>query len=101
MTESLDGPAHESSGDSAIPERTREKLPSKSSKLSITSLALAIIALAVFWSVMVAAVFDVHAVDGVVFIVAAVAGAILGVGAVVLGVVARQLVRRGDASRAA
>jgi hypothetical protein len=99
MTESLDGPARESSGDPATPERTREKLPSNSTKLSITSLALAIVALAVFWSVMFAAVFGVRAAEGVVFIVAAVAGVILGVGAVVTGVVARRRVGRGDAGR--
>ena len=81
----------------AMPERTRE-MASNSPVLSITSLALAIVALAVFWSVMVAGIFDVRA-EGVVFIVAAVAGVFLGLGAVVTGVVARRRVRRGDAAR--
>jgi hypothetical protein len=68
--------------------------------LSITSLALAIVALAVFWSVAVATVFQVPATDsGVAFVVAAVAGVILGIGAVVTGVVARRRVRRGQAGR--
>jgi hypothetical protein len=38
----------ESSDDPATLERTREELPSRSSKLSITSLVLAIVALASF-----------------------------------------------------
>jgi hypothetical protein len=67
----------------------------------MTSLALAIGALAVFWPVAVATVFHVPATDnGVAFIVAAVAGVILGVGAVVTGGVARRRVRRGQAGRA-
>jgi heme/copper-type cytochrome/quinol oxidase subunit 2 len=74
-------------------------LASNSPKLSGASLALAIVALAVFWSVMVAAVVDVYAMERVVFIVAAVAAVILGVAAVVTGVVARRRVRRGDAGK--
>jgi MFS family permease len=67
----------------------------------MTSLALAIGALAVFWPVAVATVFHVPATDnGVAFIVAAAAGVILGVGAVVTGAVARRRVRRGQAGRA-
>jgi hypothetical protein len=74
--------------------------PAPSPRLSITSLALAIVALAVFWSVAVATVFRVGAADSpVVFIVAAVVGVILGMGAVVTGVVARRRVRRGQAGR--
>jgi hypothetical protein len=74
--------------------------PAPSPKLSITSLTLAIVALAVFWSVAVAAVFREGAADSpVVFLVAAAAGVILGVAAVVTGVVARRRVRRGQAVR--
>jgi heme/copper-type cytochrome/quinol oxidase subunit 2 len=80
MTESPDGPA-------------------RKSNLSITSLALALVALAVFWSEMVAAFFEVRGVEGAVYIVAVVAGFIFGVGAVVTGVIARRRVRRGDAGR--
>ncbi len=68
-----------------------------SSKLSIASLALAIVAVAVFWSVMIAAASGVDAVGKVVLIVAAVAGVTLGTGAMVTGVLARRRVKRGDA----
>lgn len=70
-------------------------MPSTSRKLSIASLALAIVALAVFCSVIGAW----RVLAGVNLIVGAVAGVILGVGAVVTGVVARRRVRRGDAGR--
>ncbi len=94
MTESLDG--HTS--DPAIPEPTREKSVSNSPVLSIASLASAIAALAVFWPAMIVAGLGVGAVEGVVVIVAAVSGVVLGVGAVVTGVVARRRVRRGRAA---
>jgi len=73
-------------------EPTRETLPSSSPVLSITSLVLAIAALAVFGPLLVAGV------SGVGAVVALLAGVILGVGAVVTGVVARRRVRRGDAT---
>jgi hypothetical protein len=74
--------------------------PARSPELSITSLALAIVALAGSCPVAVAAMFRVSAADRpVVFIVAAVVGVILGTGAVVTGVVARRRVRRGQAGR--
>jgi MFS family permease len=75
------------------------ELPSSSSKLSITSLALAIAAVTVFWPVMAAAVIDVRAAVGVVVAVTALAGVVLGVGAVVTGLVARRRVKRGNAGR--
>jgi membrane protease YdiL (CAAX protease family) len=69
-------------------------------RLGVTSLLLAIVALVVFWSVAAAAVFDVPAKDSdVAALVAAVAGVILGVSAVVTGAVARRRVRRGQAGR--
>src|SRR6516165_5015095 len=68
--------------------------------LSMMSLALAIVALAAFLSAAMATVFHVPATDnGVAVIVAAAAGVIVGVGAVVTGAVARRRVRRGQASR--
>jgi MFS family permease len=74
--------------------------PARSPKLSITSLALAILAMVVFWSVAVATILRVPAAEnGLAFLVAAVASLILGIGAVVTGVVARRRVRRGEASR--
>jgi heme/copper-type cytochrome/quinol oxidase subunit 2 len=74
--------------------------PAPSPKLSITSLTLAIVALAVFWLVAVAAAFREGAADSpVVFLVAAVVGVILGVAAVVTGIVARRRVRRGQAGK--
>jgi hypothetical protein len=72
--------------------------PAHSPKLSITSLALAIVALAVFWSVVVVAVLGVRVVDSVV-IVALAAGVVFGVAAVVTGIVARRGFRRGQAGR--
>jgi hypothetical protein len=72
--------------------------PARSSKLSITSLVLAIVVLAVFWSVVVVAVLGVHVMDSVVAVAPA-AGVILGVAAVVTGIVARRRVRRGQAGR--
>jgi hypothetical protein len=95
VTEPLDGPARKSSDNRATAERTPEKMPSTSPKLSITSLALAIVALMVFCSVIGAW----RVLAGVILIVGAVAGVILGVGAVVTGVVARRRVKRGDAGR--
>ncbi|OBA70098.1 hypothetical protein A5641_14205 [Mycobacterium sp. 1554424.7] len=71
----------------------------KSPKLSIASLALGIVALAVFWSVMFAAVAHVDGAENVVLLVAMVAGVILGLGAVVTGILARRRVRRGIAAR--
>jgi hypothetical protein len=88
----------ESSDDPATLERTREELPSRSSKLSITSLVLAIVALASFWSVMFAAGSHVQAAQDFGYLVAAVAALILGVGAVVAGMVARRRVKRGGAA---
>ena len=81
MTESVGGPAPHSP------------------KLSITSLALALVALLVFGSAAIAAVVDVGTVRDVVLVVAAVAGVILGIGAVLTGVVARRRVQRGNAAR--
>ena len=72
--------------------------PVRSSKPSITSLVLAIVALAVFWSVVVVAVLGVRVMDSAV-IVASAAGVILGVAAMVTGIVARRRVRRGQADR--
>jgi len=63
--------------------------------LGILSLALAIVAVAVFWPLMVAAVFDARPVRDVVFILAAVAGVVLGACAVVCGAFARRRARRG------
>jgi MFS family permease len=80
MTESLDGPA-------------------RKSRLSITSLALALVALAVFWSVLAVPFFDERRVADAIYFGAVAAGFILGVGAVVTGVIARRRVRRGDAGR--
>lgn len=74
--------------------------PVRSPKLSIISLVLAIVALAVFWSVVVVAVLGVHVMDSVVTVAPA-AGVILGVAAVVTGIVARRRVRRGQAGRGA
>jgi hypothetical protein len=74
--------------------------PARSPKLGMTSLALAIVALVVFWSVAIVAVSGVRAIESVVTVVVAVAsGVILGVAAVVTGIVARRRVRRGQASR--
>src|SRR5262249_20931765 len=71
-----------------------------SPKLSIASLTLAMAGLVVFLAVTVASVFQVPGTDnGLAFIVAAVASAILGVAAVVTGVVARRRGRRGEARR--
>lgn len=72
--------------------------PVRSPKLSITSLALAIVALAVFWSAVVAALLGVCLTDSVLTVAPA-AGVILGVAAVVIGIVARRRVRRGQAGR--
>jgi len=72
--------------------------PSRSPQLSGTSLALAIVALAAFWSVAVAAVSGVRVMD-IVVAVALVAGVTLGMAAVVTGIVARRRVRRGQAGR--
>lgn len=94
MTESPDGRA----GDSATPGSTREKSASNSSALSIASLALAIASLAVFWPVMIVTDLRMGAGEGVVVIAAAVAGTVLGAGAVVTGAVARRRVRRGHAA---
>jgi hypothetical protein len=92
MTAPLDGRG----GKPSIPERTSEKMPSTSPWLSVASLALAIVALVVFGSVMAA--WPVVS-DNLILIVSAVAGVILGVGAVVTGVVARRRIRRGEAGR--
>jgi heme/copper-type cytochrome/quinol oxidase subunit 2 len=67
--------------------------------LSVLSLVLAIGALAIFWPLMVTAVFDAGEVRDVVFVAAAVAGVVLGAGAVVTGALARRRVRRGVAGR--
>jgi len=72
--------------------------PTRSAKLSIASLTLAIVALAVFWSAVVAALLGVRLMDSVVIGVPA-AGVILGVAAVVTGIVARRRVRCGHAGR--
>ncbi|HWS92371.1 MAG TPA: DUF4190 domain-containing protein [Mycobacterium sp.] len=95
MTESLNDPP----GDPAISERTPEKSASNSSGLSIASLALGIVALAVFWWAEVAAGSGVQVAQIVVYLVAAMAGVILGVIAVVTGVIARRRVKRGNAAR--
>jgi MFS family permease len=71
----------------------------KSPKLSIASLALGIIALAVFWPVMFAAVAHVDGADNALLLLATVAGVILGLGAVVTGILARRRVKRGVAAR--
>jgi len=89
MAQSPDGSANRAPSDSARPRGT----------LGILSLALAIVALVVFWPLMVAAVFDARAVRDVVFIAAAVAGVVLGAAAVVSGALARRRVRRGAAGR--
>jgi len=74
--------------------------PARSPRLSMTSLASAIVALVGFWSVAVAVVFRMRAADGLIaFLVAAAVGVIVGVGAVVIGAVARRRVRRGQAAR--
>jgi MFS family permease len=89
MTASTDGSAHQSTGAQARPR----------ARLSILSLVLAIVALAVFWPLMVAAVFDAGQVRDVVFIAAAAAGVILGLGSVVTGLLGRRRVRRDAAGR--
>ncbi|MCV7100542.1 hypothetical protein [Mycobacterium palustre] len=81
MTETLDGP-----------------LP-QSARLSVASLALAIVGLAVFCSAYVAAGFQVGAVDNVDLIAAALAGGLLGSGAVAIGVIARRRAKRGHGAR--
>jgi hypothetical protein len=89
-------PARKSSHNPAAAGQTSENIASTSAKMSITSPSLAILALVAFWPVMGAwQVID----DLVVLIVAAVAGLIFGVAAVVTGVVVRRRVRRGEASR--
>ncbi len=80
MTESLDGPAG-------------------TSKLGIASLALAIVALAAWWPLVLAPFIDVRPPESVVYIAAALAGVMFGAGAVVTGVIARRRGRRGDAGR--
>jgi len=80
MTESLDG-------------------PDRRSKLGITSLALAILALIAWWPLMLGPFFDERPADNVDYVVAALAGVIFGAGAVVTGVVARRRNRRAEAGR--
>jgi heme/copper-type cytochrome/quinol oxidase subunit 2 len=86
-------------GDAAISQPTTEISVPNSSMLSVTSLALATVAMAVFWSVELAAGSGIGTAHGVVYPVAAVAGLILGVIAVATGVVARRRVKRGNAAR--
>ena len=73
--------------------------PARTSKLSVASLALAIAGLAVFWPVMAAPYFSVQTVDGAVYLAAVAGGVILGVAAVVTGVIARRRARRGAPGR--
>jgi heme/copper-type cytochrome/quinol oxidase subunit 2 len=64
----------------------------------MTSLALAIIALAAFWPLELAAGAGIAPTQGVVYVLGAVAGVVLGAVAVVTGVVARRRVKRGTAT---
>jgi len=89
----------ESPNDPATAQPTTEISAPNSSRLSTTSLVLAIVALAVFWSVELAAGSGIEATRGGVYLVAVVASVILGMIAVVTGVVARRRVRRGNAAR--
>lgn len=68
------------------------------SKLSFVSLAVAVVALAAFWSVELAAGSGIEATQSVVYVLAAAAAVILGVIAVWTGVVARRRVKRGNAT---
>ncbi len=71
----------------------------ESSRLSFASLALAVVALALFWSAAAAAAHHVGGAEDAAYAVAAMAGVILGLAAVVTGFAARRRVKRGAAAR--
>ncbi len=96
MTDSVAGHTGDSAGEPAISKPPGGEPASNSAALSITSLASAVVALVVFWAVILAAALG--ALEGVVVIMAAAAGVILGVCAVLTGIVARRRVRRGRAA---
>jgi len=71
----------------------------RKSTLSVTSLALALVALAVCWPMMIFDIVNPTKLGDGVFTVGGVAAVILGVGAVVTGLVARRRVKRGNAGK--
>lgn len=72
----------------------------ESSRLSVASLASAVVALAVFWTAAIAAANGIEQAQNLGYLIAAATGIVLGVVAVVTGVVARRRARRGAGSGA-